>query len=319
MCFPSERLLELRLFHHYINMASSSFIDRSVNGHQIIAQYAWSNWVVGLALSTPSLMDALLGLSAFHLRLSNLSDKTLSEASHKYMARAIVGHARQLREGVNADNARELIAMSTCIAFHAATSQWFLVDSDQKRVFLFLHWFHPWQGLKALLAASWQYIQGEEISNLIQCEKLVEHNFRNLKDPQLQRLQRFSFLLSDLRREDLDPETLDAYESSVSYLSEIHTNPVFETVLKFTVGVSHRFVELVSIQDPRTLTIVGYFFMLLKKLNGVWWLEGTADREFKILMGILPEEWRGKMNWAVREFEATKVSCVLRNSTVAST
>jgi hypothetical protein len=57
-------------------------------------------------------MDALLGFSAFHLRLLYPSDLIISQASQKYMAKAITEHAKQLQGGVNEENAKVLFATS---------------------------------------------------------------------------------------------------------------------------------------------------------------------------------------------------------------
>lgn len=71
-----------------------------------------------LALTTPSLMDALLGLSAFHLRCLDPSDQAISKASHKYVAQAVTSHAKQLRDGINEKNAETMFATSVFVTFH---------------------------------------------------------------------------------------------------------------------------------------------------------------------------------------------------------
>lgn len=64
---PSERLLELRLLHHYITMTSPTFQARRLGDILISSSggNVYANWMMRLALETPSVMDALLGFSAF--------------------------------------------------------------------------------------------------------------------------------------------------------------------------------------------------------------------------------------------------------------
>jgi len=50
---------------------------------------AYGNWMVKPALETPSVMDALLGFFAFHLRYLNKADKEVFYTSLKFMTRAI--------------------------------------------------------------------------------------------------------------------------------------------------------------------------------------------------------------------------------------
>jgi hypothetical protein len=67
--------------------------------------------------------------------------------------------------------------------------------------------------------------------------------------------------------------------------------------------VTRRFVELLAACDPRTLTIVGYFLMLIRKVEKIWWLREQVDAEFRTVMKLLPVDWHPPMEWAIRDFE----------------
>jgi hypothetical protein len=115
---PSDRLLELKLYHHYIQMIPSTnqpYLDGSLTGLQSI----WKEWVTSLAINDNTLMDAILGFSASHLRVINPSDRAVSQASDKYMLRAITSHAEQLRRGVDSQNVEVLFATSTFMALYS--------------------------------------------------------------------------------------------------------------------------------------------------------------------------------------------------------
>lgn len=113
----------------------------------------------------------------------------------------------------------------------------------------------------------------------------------------------FDFLLEDLDILTTDPETLEAYESNVKRLGIMYAQPEQDYIFKFAAKVGPRFVKLLEQHDPRTLTIVGYFFMLLKITEQIWWLPKSTVAEFRALMRLLPEEWKPRMEWAAREFE----------------
>lgn len=301
VCTPTECLLELRLFYHYMEMISQKSIMCPVWKHETDSQPCLCRWITALALKTPCLMDALLGISAFHLRFLDANDTTVLEASHKYMRRAIAEHTRQMHEGVNANNSEVLFAASVFMSFHAACVQRDLFGNTPESI-LPLHWFHPWRGASAIAKAGWQYFKSDFVKEWIQHEAFLYHGFELAQDDPAQ--ETFTFLLAGLDTGEIDSDTVKAYESSVVDLSKIYAIPAPRHILKFPVLVSPRFIELLTVQDPRTLTIVGYFFMLLKRLDHVWWIQGAADREFKNLMGLLPEEWKSRMDWAVREFES---------------
>ena len=85
-----------------------------------------------LALETPSVMDAVLGFSAFHLRYINKLDRA-SNASLIFMTRAISQHAKNIRSGITRENAEICFATSTLIAFHSF-STYFLTRAEELNV-----------------------------------------------------------------------------------------------------------------------------------------------------------------------------------------
>lgn len=146
---PTDKLLENRLLHHYMLMSSETILrlmgsfNAIENQHQHIPQ----QWLMSLALSSSSLMDALLGLSAFNLRrLIPSNDKQISIASHKYMTGAISAHVKHLQQGITKDNAEVIFAESFTIASIAVGSHQYLCpDCNEDLPF---HWFRPWQGVR---------------------------------------------------------------------------------------------------------------------------------------------------------------------------
>lgn len=114
----------------------------------------------------------------------------------------------------------------------------------------------------------------------------------------------FDFLLSGLdSKEGVSRPTLEAYKSSVAFLSYIESSSMTRDLLRFPAIVTPRFVVLLTAQDPRTLTIVGYYFMSLKTNNQSWWMHGVVEREFNAVMTFLPKEWWPTMDWAIAKFE----------------
>ncbi|RDW88575.1 hypothetical protein BP6252_00607 [Coleophoma cylindrospora] len=294
---PADRLLELRLFHHYCTLTTPPPLpphEAALRDMCFPRFYQWSTWSTNLALANPTLMDAILACSAVHLRIFNSTDRTLHRAAHQYMARALSQQATALREGINKKNAEVVFATAAYIAFHSSISmsQGSEVSEPGRRT-LPLHWFRPVQGIKAVLKASWPYLDDTEIkahleTQTSQCEE------------ELARVPTFcfSFLLEGLDTQDVDQETRDTYITAVMNLSKIQVSRMHRHVLRFPAVVSERFITLIEECDPRALAIVGYFFMCLREIKEIWWIRPTIKREFDVLMTLLPEEWWDRMQWA---------------------
>ncbi|KAL6415778.1 Protein RTM1 [Ilyonectria robusta] len=286
---PTDRLLELRLLSHYQEMISRSSKP----------QASWSIWNLDMAMKSPLVMDSLLGFTAFHLRRLGNRDWGVREASHRYMARAIRSHKEESRVGLSDANAASLISSCAFILFHTSTNQEYLHSVAGPQ--LPLHWFRPWQSAKGFFGLMWPWFQTIEVGRDMGLRFGLQYyvSMENVSD-------KFDFLLQDMEPECmLDQEMMTAYRQAVWQLACIHGNPEHRKVLRFPALVTPRFVELLEAQDPRTLAIVGYFFMLVKLATALWWVDGAAEREFAAVMEFLPKDWWPVMDWAVRVFGST--------------
>jgi hypothetical protein len=247
-------------------------------------------------------MDAILAVSALHLRSIHPDDQSLVRASHSYMASALAQYSSLLDGGLSEFNAEALFSTSALIAFQASASRRF--DDDQKEggYILPLSWFHSFQGVKTVVMASWQWLRNSDrVFPIINGQPALSLNL----DPD--RKSFFAPLLQDMEGqlernfpESLRLETKKAYEHSVAFLNWAHAKPERSRILGFAATVSRRFVELIGQQDPRALVIISCFFAMTKIVDDVWWLQGVAKREVMGILSLLPPEWWGKMKWPLR-------------------
>jgi len=123
------------------------------------------------------LADAVLAVAALHLRSKSPGDKELIRASHAYMAASIAEYSEALGRGIDETNAEALFLTSTLIAFQSTATRTFMKDeitfsgttnradegterAAQLGVYAVpFSYFHSFQGVKAITAASWQYIR----------------------------------------------------------------------------------------------------------------------------------------------------------------
>jgi len=259
-----------------------------------------------MAFDAPCLMDAILAVSALHLRALDPNDRSLVRASHGYMASALSQYSSCLTNGVTASNADALFVTSTLIAFQAAASRRFQNDDREDQdghegYILPLQWFHSFQGVKAVVLASWKWLrESERVRPIIQAQPPLALDLKP-EQPKF-----FGYLLEGLNEQlqtidqSRQVETQQAYEHSVAYLNWAHQKPDRARILGFPAIVSRRFVELIGEKDPRALVITSCFFAMTKAVDDVWWLQGIAKSEVYGVMSLLPAEWQNKMDWAIR-------------------
>jgi hypothetical protein len=306
---PDSHSLDVHLFHHYTTLVNYSS-DR------------YSRFAIDIACSDPSIMDALLGVSAFSLRRAYLPplstslsshapspfEQRLIKASHLYMSRAISAHRTLINtEGVTPENGDVVLAASLLITIHAAGSARVLCapfPSPEKRIPI--HWFRQLKGLKEMIVHAGMYVRDETIKSCLEWE---EQSFSLLLPsltppptcPSTFPSDAFSFLLDDL---EAGSSNYDLYTRTVSLLGVFHHKDTIRYTLKFPSLVGEDFVVLLEKCDERALAIVGYFLMLIKRISAktkIWWLQGVAEGDFEDVMRVLGKDWWKKMEWAARE------------------
>jgi hypothetical protein len=291
----SSRVLELKLMHHFTASTSQTFSDTMEQ------KMAWQINIPILAYDAQYLMDAILAVSALHLRFIHPDDKSLIRASHGYMASALAQYSSSLNTGLSEFNAEALFSTAALIAFQASASRVFEDDQGDGTYSLPLAWFHSFQGIKTVVMASWQWLRASDrIYPIINCQQAlsldIDSNMQLFFAPLLEGMdEQLDSLPAKVRA-----ETRQAYEHAVAFLNWSHQLPVRNRILAFPATVSRRFVELVGLRDPRALVIISCFFAFTKAVDDVWWLQGVAKREVNGIYSLLPFEWRPKMEWATR-------------------
>ncbi|KAM0558039.1 hypothetical protein ACHAPJ_005206 [Fusarium lateritium] len=256
-------------------------------------QAAWSFWVLEQATQSPCVMNAILGISAFHLRRLHEFDTALQEASHEYMARAIDDHKKHLSEGMNKGNPSNVAAACALVFAYANVKGYYLVgDNDQRMP-------HDWY-VSCRRAMTLFHIASPWIDNPVVSQELLtlQPNIYQGTCP-----KPFIFLLDYTPPSTiLDREEIGTCLPAVTHLSYIYAELATKKPLRFPVDVSARFVDLVAAKNPRALAISGYFFMLVKLGRQFWWVDGAPEPEFGVIMRHLPRNWWPAMDWAVRVF-----------------
>lgn len=291
--------------HQYTNVTSKTLLTDSPTTQDI-----WQRLVPQMAFAGRTyLADAILSVAALHLRSQAPEDKALVRASHAYTASTLAEYCASLEKGITSDNAESLFLTASLIAFQSVASRIFAKDDVEPdepnaRYALPLPWFHAFQGVKTVVATSWQWIRSSTIVKTVIDSQPSLHLDLNALGPS----SFFGHLLDGLD-EELAHEnphsiqsTTQCYSHAVSVLNWAHKSPYPAAALAFPATVARRFIELVELKRPRALAIIACFFALLKRLDNVWWLHDVAKREVMGLVGLFESGsgWWKHLEWPVR-------------------
>ncbi|KAM3514217.1 hypothetical protein MY11210_002106 [Beauveria gryllotalpidicola] len=306
---PVDRMLELRLWHHFTTSTYRTLLHNVPAADDI-----WKFEVPKLAFGGKTyLADAILSVSALHLRSLNPDDKNLAQASHAYSASALADYCASLAGGIQGENAEALFLTACLIAFQATASRIFIKDDgdmtpstgkNSSRYPLPTAWFHAFQGVKTIVATSWQWIfNSPTVLAVINSQPSFQLDMNPLGSTSF-----FGHLLDGVEDEvsSEDPQmnllSQQGYVHAVSVLNWAHQNPYPPATLAFPAAVSKRFVQLVEAKRPRALAIVACFFALLKRMDNVWWLGDVSRREVMGLVSLFEpgSGWWRHLEWPIR-------------------
>ncbi|KAH7627296.1 hypothetical protein B0T09DRAFT_180635 [Sordaria sp. MPI-SDFR-AT-0083] len=348
----AHRMLELRLMHQYTAMTCKTFTFTAP-----VTEEIWKITVPGMAFSgSQHLTDAILAVAALHLRSQSPNDKELVRASHAYMAASLAEYSATLTKGIDSTNAESLFLTASLIAFQSTATRVFMKDEltlaqatgnnpdnfDKQGRYtaagcysIPFSWFHSFQGVKAVTAASWQWLRNSPVvTEVINSQAVLQLDF----GPNRQTF--FGHLLDGLdeeleemsnpsepaplhpgspgqpfqqRRVPASPELVtssrQAYQHAVAVLNWAHKIPHKGAPLAFPATVSKRYIEMLEERRPRALATLACFFALLKSLDSIWWLHGMARREVLGVVSLFnsdffgPEaysKWWPHLEWAMR-------------------
>ncbi|KAK1754902.1 hypothetical protein QBC47DRAFT_423110 [Echria macrotheca] len=340
-----QRLLELKLMHHYTVMTCKTFTFTAP-----VTEDIWKITVPNLAFAgSQHLADAILAVAALHLRSMTPNDRELIRASHAYMAASLAEYSATLTRGIDNTNAETLFLTAALIAFQSTATRVFMKDElslstagntdglqGRERghtagcYAIPFSWFHSFQGVKAIIAASWQYLRASPVvRQVIDSQVVLQLDFTSGPNTF------FGHLLDGLDDElaamahpppsrsggnsspppptpvadELITSTRQAYQHAVAVLNWAHKIPHKGAPLAFPATVSRRFIELLEERRPRALAILACFFALLKSMDAIWWLQGMARREVLGVVSLFNSDffgpdayrdWWPHLEWAMR-------------------
>ncbi|KAK0655750.1 hypothetical protein B0T16DRAFT_397638 [Cercophora newfieldiana] len=335
--------------HHYTALTCKTFTFTAP-----VTEDIWKITVPNLAFAgSQHLADAILAVAALHLRSLTPNDKDLVRASHAYMAASLAEYSATLTRGIDNTNAETLFLTAALIAFQSTATRVFMKDElslgggaasiqdDHTKerghsagcYAIPFSWFHSFQGVKAITAASWQYLRASPVvTQVINSQAVLQLDFTSgpetffghlldgldeelaaMRTPQggndMPSSSSQQQNQSPNGREDLITATRQAYQHAVAVLNWAHKIPHKGAPLAFPATVSRRYIELLEERQPRALAILACFFALLKSMDSVWWLQGMARREVLGVVSLFNSDffgpdayrdWWPHLEWAMR-------------------
>ena len=297
----SERLLQLRLFHHHVYNLTNLFPTQHPENLRI-----WQNDVPVMALKHDNLLYALFSYAATNLIRSNPDDAELVAARQRYLAVAL-GEQRKAVVELSIDNADAM-----CFAALLIHSTHFAMLHERKHepYMAPMEWLRMGRGAGETMQLALRTAREDTNSKIMTVLTATKPAMPNLSvdsDFHEDLFPPFSNLL-DIYGQDLDPNTRRIYEITIMYLAGLQHDidegkpPLFlsRKIMGFSMLIPKEFDDFVQQEEPLALVVLAYFFAIVAQMKGApWWVGNAPNTEILALEKALPAEWHECMRWPV--------------------
>jgi hypothetical protein len=306
----STNTLALRLIHHYtVSIGITQSPETPTNN--MLARSMWEVEIPSMAFNSEVVLNALLGISAWHLWAVNPIDQKMKFISRNYFGKAI----RLQRAALEYSDIRQLtpaFIAGIILAHHS----WLLSDTDGYSPQLQLATFYLCNGYRTLgkqLSPTWaEYASLGEVNpksigfQPTECEKLVEEG-----------VQDSHYILELTRNMDIDEnlkavyckvieEILSLYDLVASGNNDISMKEY--VVVSFLHRVPLSFIKLLQHQVPLAMGLLARVWALLApihKVSTAWYIHGAGNyRVYTYAIvnigNFMPGNWAWVMNWPLR-------------------
>jgi hypothetical protein len=295
--------------HHYVSAAGATF--PAVDDPAVLE--TWTVYVPRMAFSHSFLLKAVFAVAALHLARTSPDPTNEYAHAHRVYLNAAVQEQRKAVAQLGPSNA-DAVSLSAAIILWQAFALYIQEEDQTGNAYAPpLKWLRLSAGIGVIVRETKPWIDEHSRTNTIIQAKPHLFNRHALFD--VKNSAHFSNLLT--WHPPSSPSTptnsaillLDAtaYQHTVSYIGSIfaalseNESPTCLARRFMALGslMPDRFRDLLAAMDPRALVIMAHFFAMTKKVEGLWWFKGTAEREVTGIRSVLPREWHELMAWPV--------------------
>jgi hypothetical protein len=253
-----------------------------------------------MSLEHDNVLYMMFACSASHLLRSEPEDPELAIAADVYLGLALREQHRAVAK-LSIANADSVCFTAVLLLITSFARLW---KRQLEPYTPPMEWLRLGTGAVTVLRAAQDILKQDPSSKtwlLINAPPVFDMNILFAKE----NLKPFSKVLEP-EVDSADPETLEAYEKTLSYIGYIyqsvvvHDEPVYivsRKILSFAMFIPRLFVDLVEEKKPRAMLILAHYFALMARYPSIWWMGKTPKKEIEAIQEMLSNDCREQMRW----------------------
>lgn len=307
-----RRILETRLMYQYATSTGTTIaIDDKSKGLYV-------NMVPRLALTSDALLYCMYSLAALHCKVvGDLMGLVSRDAHRKYLSMGLREHNLAITN-ITPESSDAICLTSTLLR---VCSFILLQDRIRSPYHPPVEWLMMNASTKAIVATAYELPGGKEksVAAMMVGFSPIVLNEQVRFDPSQRRGYELLLQRDVIRDADeaWDPESRDAYESTLSYLGgAIETarsgdrHDGLRRLIIFPMLIKGRFIEMVQDREPRAIVFLAYYFALLALHKDRWWIGEAGAYEVRAMAAHYTGHWRNMLDWPLKVVESGQIPAV---------
>ncbi|KAM0491538.1 hypothetical protein ACHAP8_010583 [Fusarium lateritium] len=306
---PSQQSLplnvdDLRLYHHYITVASFTFGD----------DVMWHDKIPRLAFDNPYILHLMLALSALHLaRLEAVEAAKYEQLAEKHHSIALV-HVTNLLPKIKQDNCSALYIATVLVcnyAFAKPPKEGHLLvplDSNETawwNLFRGVRFVIDTMGLEAIFSGPLGPFPPEDTSNVP--PSVGRTGYIAWEKP----LADLSSMIHNSQPSDF-PDLVQICEALVSCFGDVFgtaeqpqdvTHGKTHVIMRWLWFLDDDFTKQVEKLNPQVLVLLSYFSVLVQTLECFWYMQGWGYRILENIAKQIDPYYAAWLIWPRRQLE----------------
>ncbi|KAN0105849.1 hypothetical protein V8E51_008725 [Hyaloscypha variabilis] len=298
-------LANLELLHHFTTVTCFTFSSDP------ITQTIWRVLAPQHGLSHEFVLHSLLAVAGLHLAFLNLSKSTF------YTAQAMLHHqasstvARPMVSSLTSGNSSSLFLFSVLTSYFALASPRLTANSKSsipRKEASIPAWLFLIQGTRSILERKADIIRSSIFSTMILNQQdLKIWGAAAMKNDAFQSLR--ELISSSFTEHRLSLTATATCSTALEQLAKMFTvayeqigsNDYTRQILLWMMIIPDAFITFLQDRNAEALCIFGYYCVLLKKLDSLWFIHGWSEDLIENIYWLLVERHRGYIVWPMQE------------------
>jgi hypothetical protein len=246
---------------------------------------AWSALTVKQGLTSPYLMDEILGLAAAH-KSTMVQDVSTRDFYHREATRLqtrALAQFNAIQAGIEEQQSLSVFLFSTLLGQHVLFDTFSRQDDFSTVLDRFVHCLNLHRGIRTIASESLSTI----LAQMKEIEGPDSAMIREMGsgDPIVDRGEDCAALIELLHQRDLSTTEVEAYRHAVDALQQLFdshrssspsSHRRFAVIQEWPVRLSVAYVDFLAQRRPESLVILAFYAMLLHRARHVWAIAGAG-------------------------------------------